>query len=102
MIQQISIRARALTTSLFCLSFGVLQSCAQVAPIAIAEPYVGVVKASITAGLRNPDGTPHVTPPPHAVTGKTLDVTKFGADPADSAADDRPAIEAALFPQRDL
>jgi hypothetical protein len=34
----------------------------------------------MAAGLRNPDGTAHVTPPPNAVTGKTLDVIKFGAD----------------------
>jgi large repetitive protein len=96
MIQQIYSRARALITPLLCLSLGVLQSCAQVASPGIAEPYLDVVVASMAAGLRNPDGTPHVTPPPHAVTGKTLNVTKFGADPADSATDDRPAIEAAL------
>lgn len=50
----------------------------------------------LMAGLRHPDGRPHGTPPPHAVTGRTLDVTRFGADPANSDSDDRPAIEAAL------
>jgi large repetitive protein len=101
MIQQTYNRTRALITPLLCLSLGVLQSCAQVAPTIVAEPYLGVVDASMAAGLRNPDGTPHVTPPPHAVTGKTLNVTKFGADPADSATDDRPAIEAALNAAKD-
>jgi polygalacturonase len=86
----------ALKTLLLCLSFGIIQSCAQVgAPLSDA-PQLRVVNESMRAGLRNPDGTPHITPPPHVVTGKTLDVTKFGADPANSATDDRPAIEAAL------
>lgn len=55
----------------------------------------------LAAGLRNADGTPHVTPPAHAVTGRTLDVTRFGADLGDSEIDDRPAIEAALDAARE-
>jgi len=47
-------------------------------------------------GLFNPDGTPHAVPAPNPVTGQTMNVLDFGADPADNENDDRPAIEAAL------
>ncbi len=96
MIEQSYRCVGALIALLCCASLGGLQSCAHVGSIDSVDSHLGVVTASMRAGLRNPDGTPHVTPAPHAVTGKTLDVTKFGADLADSAKDDRPAIEAAL------
>lgn len=82
--------------ALLFLSFCGLQGCALVVPASLSESYMGVVISSMGAGLRNPDGTPHITPAPHAVTGKTWNVIHFGADPADSAVDDRPAVEAAL------
>lgn len=47
-------------------------------------------------GLYEADGSPHPLHTPHAVTGRTRDVTAYGADPADNNNDDRPAIEAAL------
>ncbi len=47
-------------------------------------------------GLYEADGAPHVLHTPNPVTGRTLDVTGYGADPGDNTADDRPAIEAAL------
>ncbi|NLG84270.1 MAG: hypothetical protein GX493_06620, partial [Firmicutes bacterium] len=47
-------------------------------------------------GLINPDGTPHALPRPNPVTGKTIDVTVFGADPGDNATDDAPAIQKAI------
>lgn len=101
MIQQICNRARAFTSVLLFLSFCALQACALIVPIGVPDPSSSVVVASMAAGLRNPDGTRHVTPPPHAVSGKTWNVTNFGADPADSATDDRPAIEAALSAAND-
>lgn len=62
----------------------------------------GETSPHLAAGLRYPDGRAHVTPPAHAVTGRTLDVvTQFGADPNDSDHDDRPAIEAALAAARE-
>ncbi|KAA2299888.1 hypothetical protein FY526_27460, partial [Clostridioides difficile] len=33
---------------------------------------------------------------PQAVTGRTIDVRDYGADPADNMSDDRPAIQAAM------
>ncbi|MGG1514270.1 S-layer homology domain-containing protein [Paenibacillus oryzisoli] len=47
-------------------------------------------------GLTNPDGSVHVTPPPHPVTGMTIDATAYGADPADNGQDDRAAIQQAI------
>jgi large repetitive protein len=47
-------------------------------------------------GLRNNDGSPHIIPAPHQKTGRTIDVTIFGADPNDNGKDDRPAIEQAI------
>jgi hypothetical protein len=57
MNEQIYNRMNALTTSLLCLSFGVIQSCAQVTPALVDAPQLSVVNESIKAGLRNPDGT---------------------------------------------
>lgn len=62
---------------------------AQTHPVNVPQEYRAV-------GLRYPDGTPHTTPPAHAVTGKTINVRDFGADISDSDKDDTKAIEAAL------
>jgi hypothetical protein len=62
---------------------------AQQAPKGVAEPH-------LAAGLRNLDGTAHAMPAPHKTTGRTLDVTQFGADPADNEKDDQPALNAAM------
>ncbi|CAN7702549.1 cadherin-like beta sandwich domain-containing protein [Paenibacillus sp. LjRoot153] len=48
------------------------------------------------AGLTNPDGTVHALHTPNLVTGTTLNVTSYGADPADNANDDRVAIQNAI------
>lgn len=58
-----------------------------------------LLMASVTAqnpGLYYDDGTAHPVHAPNPVTGSTLNVLDFGADPADNENDDRPAIEAAL------
>ncbi len=47
-------------------------------------------------GLYYEDGAVHPIHAPNPVTGSTLNVLDFGADPADNENDDRPAIEAAL------
>lgn len=62
---------------------------AQAPPKDVSQPY-------LSAGLRNADGSDRPTPAPNKTTGRTLDVTRFGADIADSEKDDQPAIEAAL------
>ncbi|MPZ25004.1 MAG: DNRLRE domain-containing protein [Micromonosporaceae bacterium] len=54
-----------------------------------AEPFTA-------PGLTEPDGSPHPLPPRNQVTGDRLDVTGFGADPADSPHDDTSAINAAI------
>ncbi|MBC7622215.1 MAG: right-handed parallel beta-helix repeat-containing protein [Aeromicrobium sp.] len=56
----------------------------------------GVIERSLKAGLRDNGGVPRATPLNHMVKGRTIDVTRYGADIKDSATDDRPAIEAAL------
>ncbi|NQX59262.1 S-layer homology domain-containing protein [Paenibacillus qinlingensis] len=48
------------------------------------------------AGLTNPDGTEHVLHTPNPVTGATINVTSYGADPADNGNDDRVAIQNAI------
>lgn len=48
------------------------------------------------AGLYEPDGSPHPLHKPNPVTGKTLNVLDFGADPANNGHDDRRAIQAAI------
>jgi parallel beta-helix repeat protein len=52
--------------------------------------------SSEKAGLYNADGTPHALHTDNPVTGKTLKVTDFGANPADNEQDDTPAINAAI------
>lgn len=47
-------------------------------------------------GLTKPDGSEHTMHTPHQVTGATLNVLDFGADPADNAQDDRIAIQNAI------
>lgn len=47
-------------------------------------------------GLIKPDGTTYIPHQPNPVTGKTLDVTDFGAIPDDDDHDDVPAIWAAI------
>ncbi len=54
------------------------------------------LKARVYPGLYEPDGTPHPIHQPNPVTGETINVLDFGADPADNENDDRPAIESAL------
>jgi hypothetical protein len=54
-----------------------------------AEPFTA-------PGLTEPDGSPHPLPPRNPVSGATLDVTEFGAEVADGAHDDTPAINAAI------
>ncbi|MFA9446376.1 right-handed parallel beta-helix repeat-containing protein [Egicoccus sp. AB-alg6-2] len=54
-----------------------------------AEPYTA-------PGLTEPDGSPRPILAPAPTTGRTLDVTDFGADPADDGGDDAPALRAAL------
>ncbi|WP_260870964.1 alpha/beta hydrolase fold domain-containing protein [Paenibacillus xylanexedens] len=50
----------------------------------------------IAPGLTETDGTPHAVHSPHAVTGRTIDVRDYGANPTDNTSDDRPAIQAAI------
>ncbi|MDI3330850.1 MAG: right-handed parallel beta-helix repeat-containing protein [Micrococcus sp.] len=47
-------------------------------------------------GLVDRSGSPVAIPRPASVTGRTLDVTGFGADPAPDGGDDAPAIRSAL------
>ncbi|MBP1962478.1 S-layer homology domain-containing protein [Paenibacillus aceris] len=47
-------------------------------------------------GLTNPDGSEHLMHTPNQVTGATLNVLDFGANPADNAQDDRTAIQNAI------
>ncbi|MFA9432633.1 DNRLRE domain-containing protein [Egicoccus sp. AB-alg2] len=54
-----------------------------------AEPYT-------VPGLTEPDGSPRATEAPAPTTGRSLDVTDFGADPADDGNDDAPALRAAI------
>ena len=51
---------------------------------------------TVYPGLYYPDGSVHEIHTPNPVTGNTLNVVDFGADPLDNDSDDRPAIEAAL------
>ncbi|MCI3921008.1 right-handed parallel beta-helix repeat-containing protein [Paenibacillus sp. TRM 82003] len=54
-----------------------------------ADPYT-------KPGLTNPDGTPYAAHTPNPVTGATLSVVDFGADPANDETDDTPAVLAAI------
>ncbi|MDR6878491.1 S-layer homology domain-containing protein [Bacillus sp. 3255] len=47
-------------------------------------------------GLTKPDGSPHPVHTPHPVTGATLNVLDYGANPADNGQDDRAAIQNAI------
>ena len=47
-------------------------------------------------GLYNPDGTPYSIHLPNPVTGRTLNVLDYGANPLDNAMDDRAAIQSAI------
>ncbi len=58
-------------------------------PVPDADPFT-------KAGLYLPDQTPYVPSSPHPVTGKTLNVTDFGADLRDNSHDDALAINAAI------
>lgn len=55
-----------------------------------------LLSAQVYPGLYEADGSPHPVHQQNPVTGRTISVVDFGADPADNDADDRPAIEAAL------
>lgn len=48
------------------------------------------------AGLYEPDGSPHPVHRPNPVTGRTINVLDYGADPENSGKDDRGAIQAAI------
>jgi len=47
-------------------------------------------------GMTNPDGSEHALHTSNPVTGRTLNVLDYGADPADNGNDDRPALQAAI------
>lgn len=64
-------------------------------PYIVPQPPEGTMPF-IAPGLTETDGTPHAIHAPHAVTGRTIDVRDYGADPADNTSDDRPAIQAAM------
>jgi hypothetical protein len=70
---------------------------AHVEELAGQEPQPDPDAEPFTApGRTEPDGSPRPLPTPNRVTGETLDVTTFGADPADGDHDDTPAILAAI------
>ncbi len=64
-------------------------------PYILPGPPPGAVPFT-KAGLTKPDGSAHALHTPNPVTGRTLNVLDFGADPADNGQDDRPAIQAAI------
>ncbi len=64
-------------------------------PYILPGPPPGAVPFT-TPGLTKPDGSAHALHIPNPVTGRTLNVLNFGADPADNGHDDRPAIQAAI------
>lgn len=64
-------------------------------PYILPGPPPGAVPFT-KAGLTQPDGSAHALHTPNPVTGRTLNVLDFGADPADNGQDDRPAIQAAI------
>lgn len=64
-------------------------------PYIVPEPPEGT-EPFTAPGLTETDGTPHAVHFPNAVTGRTIDVRNYGADPADNASDDQPAIQAAI------
>lgn len=66
-----------------------------VVPYILPGPPPGAVPFT-KAGLTKPDGSSHALHTPNPVTGRTLNVLDFGADPADNGQDDRPAIQAAI------
>lgn len=66
-----------------------------VVPYILPGPPAGTVPFT-TPGLTQPDGSAHALHTPNPVTGRTLNVLDFGADPADNGQDDRPAIQAAI------
>ncbi|WP_240421711.1 fibronectin type III domain-containing protein [Paenibacillus periandrae] len=64
-------------------------------PYFVPGPPPGAVPFTVP-GMKNADGTEHPIHTAHAVTGRTLNVLDYGANPADNAADDRQAIQAAI------
>lgn len=64
-------------------------------PYILPGPPPGAVPFT-QAGLTKPNGSPHALHTPNPVTGRTLNVLDFGANPADDGRDDRPAIQAAI------
>jgi parallel beta-helix repeat protein len=64
-------------------------------PYILPGPPPGAVPFT-KAGLTQPDGSAHALHTPNPVTGRTLNVLDFGADPVDNGQDDRPAIQAAI------
>ena len=46
--------------------------------------------------MKNADGSNHPVHQAFVATGRTLNVVDYGADPADNASDDRPAIQRAI------
>jgi Endopolygalacturonase len=47
-------------------------------------------------GLYRENGAPHTPHTPNRVTGRTINVLDYGADPRNNSTDDRPAIQAAI------
>jgi parallel beta-helix repeat protein len=66
-----------------------------VIPYILPGPPPGAVPFTLP-GMRNADGSDHSVHTPNAVTGRTLKVTDYGADPLDNGTDDRAAIQAAI------
>ncbi|MDQ0896690.1 S-layer homology domain-containing protein [Paenibacillus sp. V4I7] len=64
-------------------------------PYVVPGPPPGAVPFT-EPGMTNADGTNHPIHMPHVTSGRVINVLDYGADPADNAADDRSAIQAAI------
>ncbi len=64
--------------------------------IEVAPKEIPVAVTYTKPGLFNPDGSVHALHKPNPVTGRTLNVIEYGADPQNNAKDDRPAIQKAI------
>lgn len=62
----------------------------------IFGPGLSLYAQAVYPGLYKDDGTPHPVHTPNPVTGKSLNVLDYGADPQDNEYDDREAIANAL------
>lgn len=59
-------------------------------------PAVFAAETGAKPGLYLRNGSPHPVHTPNRVTGRTLNVVDYGADPRNNSKDDRPAIQAAI------